>query len=128
MSLANVVTEGTATCVGTEANWEATVTTTSKDIYTAGTHVLSATKTKLTDNLIIPSLPLNLTVNYSFLVNGVEKTDSKTVSLKLNDANTKKWQNGVHYTYTLFFKGTEILVAPTYGDWTESVRDDITVE
>ena len=128
MSLANVVTAGTATCVGTVADWEATTTATSKDIYTAGTHVLSATKTALTDNLIIPSLPLNLTVNYSFLVNGVEKTDSKTVSLKLNDANTEKWQNGVHYTYTLFFKGTEILVAPSYKDWTESPRDDITVE
>lgn len=119
MSLANVVTEGTATCVGTTANWEATATATSKDIYTAGTHVLSETKTALTDNLIIPSLPLNLTVNYAFTVNGVEKTDSKTVSLKLNDANTTKWQNGVHYTYTLLFKGTEILVAPSYGDWGE---------
>ena len=119
MSLANVVTEGTATCVGTKADWEATATATSKDIYTDGTHVLTTTETALTDNLIIPSLPLNLTVNYSFLVNGVEKTDSKTVSLKLNADNTTKWQNGVHYTYTLLFKGTEILVAPSYGDWGE---------
>ena len=119
MSLANVVTEGTATCVGTEADWEATATAASKDIYTAGTHVLSTTQTALTDNLIIPSLPLNLTVNYAFTVNGVEKTDSKTVSLKLNEGNTAKWENGVHYTYTLLFKGTEILVAPSYGDWGE---------
>ena len=126
MSLANVVTEGTATCVGSVASWAPTETTASKDIYT-GTHKLTATETALTDNLIIPSLPLNLTVNYSFLVNGVEKTDSKTVSLKLNDANDEKWQNGVHYTYTLLFKGTEILVAPSYNPWTEEDQT-ITVE
>ena len=127
MSLANVVTKGTATCVGTEADWAPIVTATSKNIYTAGTHVLSATETALTDNLIIPSLPLDLTVNYSFLVNGVEKTDSKTVSLKLNDGNTLEWKNGVHYTYTLFFKGTEILVAPSYGEWTPEDKT-VTVE
>ena len=127
MTLNDVVTKGTATCIGTTATWSPVTTEDEKQIY-SGSHTLSANKTALTDNVIIPSTPLELTVNFSFNVNGTPKTDSKTVSLKLNDANTETWVNGVHYTYTLLFKGNEILVAPSYKDWTESPRDNITVE
>ena len=125
MSLANVVTKGTATCVGTKATWSSPTTAATTSIYT-GSHTLSTSKTKLTDNVIIPSAPLQLTVNFSFNVNGVPKTDSKTVSLKLDEDNSE-WQNGVHYTYTLLFKGNEILVAPSYSAWGTSTLGDITV-
>jgi hypothetical protein len=61
------------------------------------------------------------------MVNGVEKSDSNTVSLKLDDANNTKWASGVHYTYTLAFKGNEILVAPSYDNWDEKDQT-VTVE
>ncbi len=119
MSLAGVTTKGTATCIGTTATWSSSVTD-NLDIYTpeiSDQHVLTSSPEKLTDNILIPRQPVQLTVNYSFMVNSVEKTDSKTVSLKLNDANTNNWANGVHYTYTLLFEGNEILVNPSRENW-----------
>lgn len=129
MSLANVVTKGTATCTGetSKATWTSTTTATSYPIYSEDAHPITGEAVKLTDNVIIPSLPLELTVNYQFTVQGVTKTDSKTVSLKLNEGNTQAWESGVHYTYTLLFKGNEILVAPTYGNWGEADQS-VTVE
>ena len=125
--LNQVVKSGTATCTG--ATGKATWTVGTKHNVTAfsGEHTIAAATTvdgkstgaKLTDNVIIPSIPVDLTVNYSFLVNGVEKTDSKTVTLKLNEGNTLAWESGVHYTYTLVFKANEILVAPSYTAWGE---------
>ena len=139
MTLKNAVTKGTATCEGAIATWEP-ITNSNINVYTGGNHVLTAASetekdgnkiysgVRLTNNLVIPSLPVELTVNYSFLVNGVTKTDSKTVSLKLNPDNNQNWQSGIHYIYTLNFKGNEILVAPSYGVWTEVTQPTITVE
>ena len=127
-----VPTAGTATCVGTSATWDnLTYPTTATNIL-ASNHTIAAgtttggktTGTKITDNLVIPSTPVELTVKYTFTVNGVAKSDSKTVSLKLDDANSTKWASGVHYTYTLAFNANEILVAPSYGEW---VPEDKTV-
>ena len=130
-----VPTAGTATCVGTSATWgNLTTPATATDILT-NPHTIAAgtttdgktTGTKITDNLVIPSTPVELTVNYTFMVNGVEKSDSKKVSLKLNEGNTQAWESGVHYTYTLQFKANEILVAPSYGKWAEKDQT-VTVE
>ena len=77
-----------------------------------------------TDNVLIPSTTVKLKVNYTFLVNGVAKQDSKTITL--NEDET--WESGVHYIYTLQFKGNEILVAPSYNDWGTPVDETITVE
>jgi hypothetical protein len=128
ITLANVVATGTATCDGAtkKATWAPATTEATKTIY-SGTHTITAAPAELTNNVIIPSLPLQLTVNYSFDVQGQTKTDSKTVSLKLNEGNTQAWESGVHYTYTLQFKGNEILVAPSYGDWATSDQT-VTVE
>ena len=133
-----VPTSGTATCVGTSATWaeESLVYPASaSDILTQENYTITAPTvdgeskkgTKITDNLVIPSTPVELTVNYTFMVNGVEKSDSKTVSLKLNEGNTQAWESGVHYTYTLAFNGNEILVAPSYGEW-GTVDRTVTVE
>ena len=128
ITLANVVASGTATCNGAtkKATWAPATTEATKTIY-SGTHTITDAPAELTNNVIIPSLPLQLTVNYSFAVQGQTKTDSKTVSLKLNEDNTKAWESGVHYTYTLQFKGNEILVAPSYGEWATSDQT-VTVE
>ena len=82
---------------------------------------------KLTDNIIIPQLPVNLIINYSYQVGSETRTDSKTVSLKLNDANTTMWESGVHYTYTLVFKSNDIQVAPSFGTW-GTENQNVTVE
>lgn len=128
ITLANVVASGTATCDGAtkKATWSPATTESTKIIY-SGTHPITAALAELTNNVIIPSLPLQLTVNYSFTVQDQIKTDSKTVSLKLNEGNTQSWESGVHYTYTLAFKGNEILVSPSYGDWAQ-VQQGVTVE
>lgn len=138
-----VPTSGTAKCVGTSATWDNLNTPTSAtDILVDDTgvnidHVITAGTTSgskttgdiITNNLVIPSEPVEeLVINYTFKVNGVDKTDSKTVSLKLNDGNTEDWESGVHYTYTLVFKANEILVAPSYGTWEEPDDKEITVE
>jgi hypothetical protein len=128
ITLADVVASGTATCNGAtkKAIWTPATTEATKTIY-SGTRTITDAPAELTNNVIIPSLPLQLTVNYSFAVQGQTKTDSKTVSLKLNEGNTQAWESGVHYTYTLFFKGNEILVAPSYGEWTPKDQT-VTVE
>ena len=136
MSMNKVAVSGTAVCDGAtqKATWSApTLNTTAltvgnNNVYphtiTAGTTTDGKTTGAiLADNVLIPSDDVELTINYSFLVNGVEKTDSKTVTL-----NTDMWESGIHYTYTLVFKANEILVAPSYGDWAEGTNPGITVE
>lgn len=81
----------------------------------------------LTDNIIIPQLPVNLIINYSYQVGSETRTDSKTVSLKLDDANETMWESGVHYTYTLVFKSNDIQVAPSFGTW-GTENQNVTVE
>lgn len=130
-----VPTAGKATCIGTSATWDDLTTPTTATNILVSSHTIGAgtttdgktTGSKITDNLVIPTFPVELTVNYTFKVNGVDKSDSKTVSLKLDNANSTKWASGVHYTYTLAFKANEILVAPSYGEWTEKDQT-VTVE
>lgn len=132
MTLNDLPYKGTAVCVGTSATWSST-TSKGLRIYESesGTTISASTADdaqELTNNLVIPSTPVTLTVNYTFPVNGVDKEDTKTVQLSLTGDGVKNmWMNGVHYTYTLLFKGNEILVAPSYSDWT-TANQTVTVE
>lgn len=150
LTLENAITTGNAICSGStgKATWEAQpiYDKTNTDLviddginnYTIGdnlAHTIQAptvdgeTKTGalLTDNIIIPQLPVNLIINYSYQVGTETRTDSKKVSLKLDKDNETKWVSGVHYTYTLVFKSSEILVAPSFGAW-GTENQNITVE
>ena len=131
MTLNNYNVAGTATCDGDtkKATWNSFTENASP--LTIGTdklpHTLAAATdgkgVELSDNVLIPSDDVELTVNFSFDVNGVTKTDSKTFTL-----NTDPWVSGVHYTYTLVFNSTEILLAPKYEEWGLSDDNTITVE
>lgn len=132
ITLENVATAGTATCDGAskKATWEGSAFSTEAAPLTifSGSHTITAgtaegsttTGETLSNNILIPSETVELKVNYTFPVNGVDKTDSKTITLNAGQV----WESGIHYTYTLVFKGNEILVAPSYGEWGE---DDQTV-
>ena len=134
MTLNNYNVAGTATCNGStkKATWNTvTLNQSPLSIGTTGDggtlpHTLEAATgskgVELSDNVLIPSNEVKLTVNFSFLVNGVEKTDSKTFTLN----TTTTWESGVHYTYTLVFNSNEILLTPSYEEWTPG-GNDITV-
>lgn len=127
MSLTNVIEKGTATCKGKTATWNAITTSSQKTIYEEAFedgHTISDTATELTDNVLIPSTAVQLTIGYSFKVNDSYLEDSVTVTL-LGTGDT--WESGKHYTYTLNFKGNEILIAPEYEDW-GTVNQSVTVE
>ena len=144
MTLSNVAVSGTGTCDGDtkKATWtnltiyDADPNTDGNQGYVVynGAHIISAgtttggktTGTTLTNNVLIPYIPGDLTIDYEFTVQGSTKTDSKTVSLKLDDSDSK-WTSGIHYTYTLKFTGNEILVAPEYGEWATEDKS-VTVE
>ena len=135
MTMDNVAISGTATCNGAtkKATWAPLeinvdpITVGNANVYphtitTGTTNDGVTTGAILSDNVLIPSDDVELTINYKFLVNGVEKEDSKSVTL-----NTETWVSGVHYTYTLNIKANEILIAPSYGDWATSDQT-VTVE
>ena len=99
--------------------------------YTAGSFENTTAGT-----VVIPQTPVQMEVVFDYPVGTSRVEEKVTVNLTLEDtkndlgaANTKipTWQSGTHYTYTLFFKGNEILVAPSYGAWTES-NQSVTVE
>lgn len=131
MTLNNYNVAGTATCNGStkKATWYP-VTKNGSPLTIGNTdkipHTLAAADSGkgvvLSDNVLIPSDDVELTVNFSFDVNGVTKNDSKTFVL-----NADPWESGVHYTYTLVFNSTEILLAPKYEEWTTSDKT-VTVE
>ncbi|MBO5815332.1 MAG: fimbrillin family protein [Bacteroidales bacterium] len=50
-------------------------------------------------------------------VNGVVIPHTKTLALTGAGINDDKWEPGKHYTYTITFKGEEILIAPTVDEW-----------
>ena len=140
LKLKSAITKGDATCYYAgdnkdKATWTADVTAdvtlpiieAAQKTEGTQTHTITDTATKLTDNIIIPQTPTNLIIGYSYQVGQTTKTEEKTVSLKLNDTNTTKWESGVHYTYTLFFKSNDIQVAPSFGTW-GSADQNITVE
>ena len=142
LELVNAIKEGGATCYGStgKAEWHAYVDENENELgrgnvplsiiqaaqNTEGTHTITNTPTILTNNIVIPQTPTELIINYAYQVGQTTKTDSRTVNLKLND-NNKKWESGVHYTYTLFFKSNDIQVAPSFGTW-GSTDQNITVE
>lgn len=135
LELVNAIKEGGATCYGStgKAEWHAYVDDDLNEIgrgdITLGTltHTITGTSTALTDNIIIPQTPTDLTIGYSYQVGDQTKTDSRTVSLKLDEGNTTKWASGVHYTYTLVFKSNDIQVAPSFGAW-GTENQNVTVE
>lgn len=131
MTLKDLAKTATGTCKVTDGTASATWAASENDDFSVvfeAPHTIAAptvdgekkTGAKLADHVVIPSIPVALEIAYKFKVNGVEKTDTKTVVLKLNEANTEAWKSGVHYTYTLVFKANEILLAPSYGDWATS--------
>lgn len=143
LELVNAIKEGGASCYGStgKAEWHAYVDDNGNELgrgnvtlsiledaqNTQGTHTITDTAAKLTDNIIIPQTPTDLTIGYSYQVGDQTKTDTRTVSLKLKEDNTAKWESGVHYTYTLVFKSNEILVAPSFGTW-GTENHNVTVE
>ena len=152
LTLENAITIGNAICSGStgKATWEAQPiydeTDADKVIYGAINnyilkndldHTIQAptvngeTKTGalLTDNIIIPQLPVNLIINYSYKVGTQTRTDSKKVSLGLGKKNDEDilWESGKHYTYTLIFKSNDIQVAPSFGTW-GTENQNVTVE
>lgn len=147
MNLLNVVTKGTGVCTGTtttdattgvitpaSATWTAVNTEDSYKIYgktnngITESHTITDSEVELSNNVIIPSDPLELVIEFKYNVGTKEVTESKTVNLKLNDNNTIPWVAGVHYTYTLKFQGNEILVAPSYSGWSPGSNYPVTVE
>jgi hypothetical protein len=139
LELVNAIKEGGASCYGStgKAEWHAYVDANGNElgrgnvtlpiIQAQGTHTITDTAAKLTDNIIIPQTPTDLTIGYSYQVGDQIKTDSRTVSLKLDDGNAAKWESGVHYTYTLVFKSNDIQVAPSFGTW-GTENQNVTVE
>ena len=136
ITLDQIPTKGTASCYGSNGNakWDSVSDNTNVLAYSGEYLLDKATEDngkkigyKLTDNLVIPTIPVNLTISYKLKVNGVYKPESKTVSLKLNDGNTQKWESGIHYTYTLVIKANEIQVSPSYGAW-GTADQSVTVE
>lgn len=89
--------------------------------------------------VVIPQTPVSLEIEYQYPVSGTYKDGKSTVNLTLEDHKDENgnaideakqintWLSGTHYTYTLVFKANEILVAPSYGNWSEVDRT-VTVE
>ena len=144
ITLKDVVTVGTGTCVGTgagKATW--TLGSTKSDvavfINTDGTNIPSseaAFETTTDGTVVIPQTPVQMEVVFDYPVGTSRVEETVTVNLTLDGSKDKDgnantaitaWQSGYHYTYTLFFKGNEILVAPSYGAWTDS-NQTVTVE
>ena len=143
ITLNNIAIEGTGTCTGIgqgKATWSSSTFATNVEIYKGGNNPASLTsKYQTLENVqkgtvIIPQVPTTLSVTYEYPVgdssvpaNWVSKTES--VDLKISDTTAdNKWLSGTHYTYSLIFKGNEILVAPSYGEWTNAADKTITVE
>ena len=142
ITLKNVVTVGTGTCVGAgadKASWEPGTTKSDVTIFTGSTNIpvaAAAFENVTNGTVVIPQAPVQMEVVFDYPV-GTNRVEEKvTVNLTLQDskdeegntnATIAKWQSGTHYTYTLFFKGNEILVAPSYGEWATSDQT-VTVE
>lgn len=145
--LKDVVTVGTGTCVGTgagKATWTLTDTKSNITIWSAtddkpGT--LSGTsasfETTKDGTVVIPQKPVKMAVTFEYPVGNSTREETVEIDLTLSghkDADDNNitstiqtWSSGTHYTYTLLFKGNEILVAPSYGDWA-TANQTVTVE
>ena len=142
ITLKDVVTVGTGTCVGAgadKASWVPGAKKSDITVFNTPTNIPSTAavfETNTNGTVVIPQAPVQMEVVFDYPV-GVNRVEEKvTVNLTLADTKDKDgyantaidtWQSGTHYTYTLFFKGNEILVAPSYGAWTEKDHT-VTVE
>ena len=142
ITLKDVVTVGTGTCVGAgvnKASWVPGATKADITVFNTPTNIPAVAnifETNPNGTVVIPQAPVQMEVVFDYLVGTNRVEDKVTVNLTLADtkdeegvANTviNTWQSGTHYTYTLFFKGNEILVDPSYGGWTEN-NQSVTVE
>ena len=142
ITLKEVVTVGTGTCVGAGANkasWVPGATKSDITVFNTPTNIPSTAavfETNTNGTVVIPQAPVQMEVVFDYPVGAKRVEEKVIVNLTLADtkdedgnANTSigTWQSGTHYTYTLFFKGNEILVAPSYGDWATSDQT-VTVE
>ena len=139
----SVSTSGSATCVGSGANkatWKDLANTvnltTYSGSYTIANAAGNAIETTPNGVVLIPQTPVSIDVTFEYKVGTKDVSETVSVNLKLTDTkdaegdvNTEiaEWESGKHYTYTLYFKGNEILIAPSYGDW-DPVNQSVTVE
>ena len=138
----NVADKGNVTCVGAGANAAQWTGLSDQDktieVWT-GSQELEATAKPIENTkygtLVIPQEPKTLTVKYTYKTPaGVVIEEETNVSLSLSGAKDASnnaitytnWQSGTHYTYTLKFTQSEILVAPTVEGWAE-VNQNVTV-
>lgn len=131
-----VGTEGVCQFAGNPVKPTATWTSTTPDdiVVKAAEQTLTndAVAYESTTNglVVIPQTPVSLEVEYEYPISGDYKEGKATINLSLvghKDLNgtaitetIDTWKSGTHYIYTLLFKANEILIAPSYGDWTES--------
>ena len=129
MTLNNVANKGSAKCQNGKATWLSTTVAPKTILSTKHTITEGTTSGDkivgevLTNNILIPSRNVTLTVSYEYKVNGTTVSETKTVDI--NPGET--WESGKHYTYTLVFKANEILVAPSANNW-DTADQNITVE
>ena len=137
-----VANTGNVTCKGTGANaaeWKDLSAQENTITVWTGSQPLESTAKPIetTENgtLVIPQTPQTLTVKYTYKTPaGVVIEEESTVSLSLtgakdasnNEITYTDWQSGTHYTYTLKFTQTEILISPTVEGWAE-VNQNVTV-
>lgn len=142
ITMNNVANTGTVECIGSgagKATWtELGEATGSIEIFN-GSKPLAADVAVFENNtagtLVIPQMPTavdaadpvaTLTVTYTYKSPKGEEMPAQTSTVSL--AVTDGWKSGYKYTYTLNFKATEILVAPSYGEWADRGNQTVTVE
>lgn len=142
----NVANTGNVTCIGSGANaaewknlgtqnnsitvWsvEGNDNTTKYNNSKKLTSTAASIETTPNGVLVIPQEPKNLTIKYIYKTPaGVLIEEESNVPLSLNGATSgdnpisndhTNWQSGTHYTYTLTFRQSEILISPTVDtDW-----------
>ena len=115
---------GNVECVGDNATWKDWSNECDLIVYENNTgHQLTASAVTLENvargTLVIPQTPTTATITYTCLTPAGETiTEEVVAELKL-DGNATSWENNKHYTYTITFSATEILIEPSVVDWTE---------
>jgi hypothetical protein len=137
-----VAKTGDVTCIGAGANaaeWSNLTAQENSITVWTGSQPLEATAKPIENTqrgtLVIPQTPQTLTVKNTYKTPaGVEIEEETTVPLSLTGAKDASnntitypdWQSGTHYTYTLKFTQTEILISPTVDGWAE-VNQNVTI-
>lgn len=83
---------------------------------------------ELTENgvLVIPQEPQTLTVKYMYKTPAGALIEEESV-VNLTLSGSDDWQSGTHYTYTLTFKQSEILISPTVDMEWATVNQSVNV-